>query len=138
MKFYRGLVDLISKPTIAKVITVALGIGSGIWIYSKCYGLKHGNHTLLGLIGSSVPLLLILSIMGDVSEVEKPEIINSSKENNLPMIIDNKPHRHNMYKEEKQVDSIIPEMVEFLECKETKDEVITRRKRIYYGGSYND
>jgi hypothetical protein len=137
MKFYRGLVDCISKPTKTKIIFTIIGVGSGIWFYSKFYQWKHGNHSLFGIIISTIPTIIILSLMGDVSEVEKPQIIENRKENNLPMIID-KPHRHNMYKEERKVQSMIPERIEFIECRETQDETITRIKRIYYGGNYND
>lgn len=134
MKIFRGLVDLISKPTKTKIFLIAIGIVSGIWIYSKVYQYKNENHSLMGIIISSIPLIIILSLMGDVSEVKKPEVVEARKENSLPILVNHKPHIHNMYKEKRQ----LPTMIEVMESRETKDEIISRRKRIYYGGNYND
>lgn len=137
MKIYRGLVDLISKPTKTKAFLITSGIASGIFIYSKVYQYKHDNHSLLGIIISAVPTIIILSLMGDVGETKKPEMVNSRKENTLPVIID-KPHRHNMYNNVKPVEHL-PIMVESMEIIENDMELRRIRKRVYYqGGNYSD
>lgn len=131
MKFYRGLVDLISRPTKTKIFLIATGIGSGIFIYSKVFEYKHDNHSLLGIIISTVPTIIILSLMGDVGETKKQEVIEARKENNLPMIID-KPHRHNMYSNIKPTQSTTPtpKMIESTEIIESDRKI--RRQRIYF------
>lgn len=139
MKFFIGMWDLIKNPTKIKLFLIIAGFGIDIFIYSEFYQWKHGN-TLLGLIISTLPTIIILSLMGDVSEVEKPKIIESRKENNLPMIINDRPHRHNMYGKRKpqlQLQAPIPEYIVVEQRKETVDSITTTRKLTYYGGKYN-
>ena len=133
MKFYRGIVDLISKPTKTKIFLILVGIGSGIWIYSKFYQYKHGNHSLLGIIISAVPLLIILSLMGDVNG-EKQQMVSKTNENSLPMIISEKPHIHNMYDNRKEYlpTQPTPIMIEDMEIEETCNSTLKRIRRVYF------
>lgn len=134
MKAYRGIVDIISRPTKTKIFLIAIGIVSGILIYQKIYQYKHNNHSMLGIIISLIPMILILSLMGDARE--EKQVVSKTNQNTLPAIINNnsKPHIHDMYENRQQYfpTKPMPKMIEDMEIEETCNSTVKRIRRIYY------